>query len=414
MKEYRFDLREILKLLYVFMVLLMPFQVIVSTSIYTTVTPDEISYKYRDFYFSVLALPGVLYACYNSYKKTIDTHFEKIIILIFLKDIILRLFIGETDIIDYNYSLLIVLITAWSLCYIVCSDSDSIDELEKFIDLYFIVTFLSLLLRMLLGFDLDGRYGALGLSVGGSGFLAGIYVLFCVYYKEKGIRTNILCLLALFMLLVSGQRTSMIVTAFLSIFPSIISLLTIKHRYSGIRVFSFYLTMFSFVGIFVILFGLLLSMGYKIPGYEVFNRMLDSLFMSNNLSDDSLSGRLMSIEAALDILIENPIGITNNFYDLQYRMGLLGYPTFPHCTLLACSLLWSPMITAICFVTLLICSYKLARLKSKLYYILVYMIIMSIIWGGVFLDYPILFIELFFVAMAYMDIRRINSLNKRS
>ena len=88
-------------------------------------------------------------------------------------------------------------------------------RISRFIDTYVLLCLSSQILRAILGYSTDGGYGAIGLSVGGSGFLYSTYIVYLICARDISIRVIGLIGLALFGLLLTGQRTNI---AFLIIF----------------------------------------------------------------------------------------------------------------------------------------------------------------------------------------------------
>ena len=111
----------------------------------------------------------------------------------------------------------------------------------------------------------------------------------------------------------------------------------------------------------------------------------------------------------MKILEENMMGLSNDYYDLQYWMLQYGFPTYPHSTLLASILLWGPFCALFCTWYMCLLFYQLHKYKSQMRYVLMFLIIVSIIWGG-----PILVEPQFAVILIYLSIAKIKLITLRN
>lgn len=394
-----------LRYLYCLVILLLPLSVINITSFYSVSSPSEIWYKYKSFNFSVLIIPFIIYAmCIR--KKSYAIRFDIIIVAIAIKDIIFSFINGQNSLITFDFSLYLIMISAWALTVVVMKKVKNTNSVPgvAFFEAYFWVAFLTILVRLALGMTTDGRYGAIGLSVGGTGFFAGVYILYLIYVRPFTKNTPVFLILSFLVLVLSGQRTNLLFCIVFCALYAIRQFFLINNADATTNNKSLLLWGLLCVGIiFIIGLFLINEMGIHITDINYITRMFDAVekFLGGSLnSEDSVRGRLNSIDAGLQILKENPLGILNVFYDLQYRMTIFNYPTFPHCTLLACALLWSTPITIICEIWLISLLIKLSRMKSDMFWVILYMQVLLLFWGGPFLDFPMLFIVLLLLSMA--------------
>lgn len=405
------DKNTLLRNLYCLIILFLPVNVIAKTSFYSVTTPAAIWYKYRSFDFSFLVIPLVIYAF--TVKKTYAIPFHKVIIAIGIKDCIFYAAGFNNGAIPFDFSLYLILIISWAITVLVLKKGYANVKIpgEKFLDVYFVLAFLSMLLRLILHMTTDGRYGAIGLSVGGTGFFSAVYIIYCLYVHEYRKTTPLIISLAFLTLILSGQRTNLLFCILFCV-PYVIRNMFAKQTNAGNTKKTLLLWGMLFAGLILICILLFLDeLGIQIQGMEFITRTLDaaSKLVNRDLgTETSVEGRFLSLEAGKSILTKNVLGITNVFYDLQYRMTKLNYPTYPHSGILDCALLWSTPITLFCEFWLIRLLIKLARLSRGMFWVILYIQILMIVWGSPFLDYPMLFIVLLLLSIAKIDIASAN------
>ncbi|MBO4862290.1 MAG: hypothetical protein J5535_05290 [Firmicutes bacterium] len=406
--KVRYNLRDLVRYLLCMIVLFLPVAIIARTSFYSVTTPAAIWYKYKSFDFSILIVPVILIALFIV-RKSDAIRFHLVILAIAIKDIIFFALGLNNGAIPFDISMYLALIAAWAITVLAMKRNKEPVSApgERFFDWYFWLAFCSMLLRLALGMTTDGRYGAIGLSVGGTGFLAAIYFIYLLYVHKYNRFMPLALIVSFATLVLSGQRTNLFFCVLFCI-PYVLKKMVSKSN--GNRKKTMVLWGLAFFGIIVICAVIVLSeAGIKIAGMEYITRMIDAvtkLFNGNLNEEMSVEGRFQSIEAGLDILRERPFGITNVFYDLQHRMTLRNYPTFPHSGLLDCTLLWSTPIMLFCEIWLIKLMAGLAKKKSGMFWIVMYIQLIMIIWGGPFLEYPMLFIILLLLSMAKLITKR--------
>ena len=400
----RKDNISLVRYVYCMIILFLPVNVISRTSIYSVTTPDTIWYKYRSFDFSIFAIPLLIYA-FITVKSTFAIPFHKIIIAIGIKDVIFYVIGQNNTAIKFDFSLYLILIISWAITVIVLNGDYDDEEIpgERFLDCYFLLAFASIILRFMLRMTTEGRYGAIGLSVGGTGFFSAVYIIYILYVHEYKKTTPIILTMAFITLILSGQRTNLLFCILFCI-PYVILNMQSKRISVGNRRKALLLRVLLCIGLVAICAFLFLDeLGVEIQGMSFITRTLDSVsrLMNNDISGEaSVEGRYLSIEAGLSILKTNILGITNVFYDLQHRMTRLNYPTYPHSSCLDCALLWSTPITLFCELWLIRLLIKLARKRVGMFWVVLYIQILMLLWGSPFLDYPMLFIILLLLSMA--------------
>ena len=383
--------------LYCLVALILPINVINKTSFYTVISPSIITYHYKDFYNSFLLLP-VLIMSFFFLKDTRAIKFYYVIIAIMIKDFFLYKFKTSYNIIDFDINLYLVLLYSYALTVIVLRNKTNH---INFINSYYLVALLTMLLRFILNMSTDGRFGAIGLSVGGTGFLCGLYIVYLLYNHEVNKNIFILLVTSMIFLMLTGQRTN-IFCCFCFVLYFTISFFFKRHDailsnkfISLVLIFEISLVSLAVLFMFSNLSNLS-SSNYLTRVFAV----LQSDDIHSIRNEYSVLGRLNSIDAGISILKDSVLGISNVFYDLQYRMLENGYPTFPHSSLLSCLLLWSFPITIFCCFWIVNLLFSLYKMKNSLFCVVLYIFIMMIFWNGPFLDYQLLFIILYFLSIS--------------
>lgn len=392
-----------------FILLFMPLALTQITSIYTVETPSHILYKYTNFDFSVVAIPVIFLGVFKL-RKSKSIHFFYFTFMLLL----INAFLPYDDNVfkTANFEMFLIMLQAAALNYIVFSfDIDSpkskTDRAVLFLKVYFILCFLSTLLRLALGMSTDGRFGAIGLSVGGTGYFSAIMLLYLIYCEKYSFFNLFVTLCAFISLVLSGQRTCLFIFLVL-ILPYCVNIFfsTTRHTNNDIgrkKMQLLFIVMMSLLVFFTLILLLLVSMGMQLPGLSFVERVFDAVdnFLNGSLSQEgSVGGRFESIEAGLGVWVDNPIGIPNDFYSLQSRMCDYNYPTFPHCTLLDIILLWTLPVAIYVSGYCIKLWFILAKHHDELQWIMLFILIMSIIWGSPFTGIAQLFIELFFITLA--------------
>lgn len=394
--------------MYVFALLFLPVAVIGSTAIYSISSPDFINYKYLNYNFSILALPSIALAYFVKGKVQVIP-IGRIIVLILVWNVLHAIAVGNDVFSSFHIEMFLVMIQAWSLLILVFYTHRSVG-IHQFIDVYVLLCFLSQITRMLLDYSTDGRYGAVGLSVGGSGFLYSIYIVYLINCRDLNVKTIAMLGIALIGLILTGQRTSF---AFLVIFivPSVIGGVydlgrsARKTKREFIK-YLFLTLMFVLAFSLLLVISLLILIGYDFDYLPFINRgveAIDGAFSGNFGEISSVSGRVLSILTGIDVLLQNPWGLSNDFFDLQRNIESSGYPTFPHSTALSMLLLWSSPIAIFCFAYILKLWASLWLAGRNYHSVILFLICMSVFWGGPFLDYPFLFVLLFFVSLGVIE-----------
>ena len=257
------------------------------------------------------------------------------------------------------------------------------DILEKIILANAAITILS----WFLGFAIDYNNASVlrlnfpFLSSNETGFLCGIGILLALINKNQ---KNIL--IYVFVLFLTGSRGPVV---FL-----ILAYLLFQFR-------KYYINIFKLFSLKYFLLAILLSLAYflfsdKLSDYRSISGLLDLFINLNTLDfeDDSFSGRFSSILYGWELILQYPMGLSFCFNDVQINMDSLGYPTFPHSTLIYIYLTMGPLI---CFYLSynFLKSYRLDKVLNAP--IFTYIFLYLIFSGGAIVNFKfIFFISVFY------------------
>jgi hypothetical protein len=404
-----YDLVFYLALIYALIILTLPLEIISLTSFYASKSPEYINYSYFSYNYTFLYIPIILISFL--FRKRLKFYvFFNVFVGIFIFNVIYSLF-AENKVFEGNLALFYIFIIAESMTILIIYLFGK-SRIHEFLYIYVLVIFSSQMLRMALGYSELGRFSGMGLSVGTTGYVYAAFIVFMFYAKPNNFKNNVLIFVALIGLLLSGQRTNLIllfifmIPYFLIMMKNI--LLNRKVKKDEYHKALFSMLVFCILGAVLILIFIILASGVDLENFTILQRYIEvtQLIFSNSLSSDgSLIGRTFSLGAGLQILFENPFGISHDFYDLQHRMEELGYPTFPHHTLLSTLLLWSTPVALVAWYYLIKLFLRLSKLKSNLKYPLLYIIVANIIWGGPMLNFQMLFFNMLMISICYFNIK---------
>ena len=397
-----------MKLLFVFYVLsllFLPLAFVEYTSFYSAASPDYISYKYFHYHFSYLALPAIFFALVvRGYVDSVP--FWRLVLLIATWTTVHFFVFGNAIFSELRVEMFLILLQAESLVVLVlyaCKKKD----IGRFIDAYFVLLFLSQILRMGLAMSTEGRFGAIGLGVGGTGYFNALYCIYLLKCRKFNSQGAILFMASLLGLVLSGQRANLLLLVLFccSIFTGMLFRMLRKGSLSGTNAakYEFVVCVFVLTALATAILNLLFVISAldfnAVPFLARVVHIFDDL-LSGYAIDSSIHGRIESISSGVKILMENPLGLSNDFFDLQYAMQLRGYPTFPHSTLLSIMLLWSPFIALLALWWLVRLWRLLLRHHCAYHIIVLYILVSNTVWGGPYLNYAHLFVTLLFLSLA--------------
>lgn len=342
-----------INLFYVILILFMPNFIRNRTIIYSIdakgyIAPDpwNRSNPWLSYSFSILEIFAVLYSfiC-NKNKKIINL--IPVIAIIIVKEIV-RFIFGSTCIFQYgeigDYSMILSLLVGYG-CFLILTTKPIKMDIEDILDLIIIINFITQLLFVFTGRqnEYGGRYAALGSAVGAVGQMCFMYLMYFIFVRRSSKRSFFAITSCLLSLILSGSRSNLAFTLlFVILFAYKIrgGLEKNKKKRNAIL-------------ILVMAASILIPIIINIPSLSIFDKLFNRLesFVSEMFSenrsnyldsDSSFSGRIMSMKAGFNILIDNPFGVSSSTIDLQIRTQENGYYTFPHSTFLSYYLLWGP------------------------------------------------------------------------
>ena len=385
----------------ILLILFVPDDIFIFSSILDFKTPNVISYIWLDTSFSFIFIPFIFFI----FKKKINrTHMFLFIFwfTLLLWNLIKSLFYKSYLISNLNFELFYATFVAIVIICFVESKLKTFQSLQIFFEIFMISQIIGLFLSIILDAGLDGRFHPPNLDVGTTGLFLGIYFVFHLFVKEK---QNVYWLLIIFIsILLTGSRANVILPL---IFLVIYFFKKVKYIFSAKFVFVF---VFCFPLIYFINFSFI-SESFDIIEFFDFDRISNLIDMSQDGSineDTSLLGRLKSLDIGIEVLYQHPLGIFLSFIDLQYFMQMNGYPTFPHSTLLAFYLVMGPFFLIIIY-RLLKLLFSLHKEKSNFFYLILYLTIASIFFGGMFVNFKIFFFYLLVFKISKNSLKPIKS-----
>ena len=364
----------------ILLILFVPDDIFILSSILDFKTPNVIRYKWLDTSFSFIFIPFIFLILK---KKINGTHMLLFIFwfTLLLWNLIKSLFYKSYLISNLNFELFYATLIAIVIIIFVESKLKTFQSLQIFFEIFMISQIIGLFLGIILDAGFDGRFHPPNLDVGTTGLFLGIYFVFHLFVKEK---QNIYWLLIIFIsILLTGSRANVILPLIFLIFYFFKK---VKYIFS-IKFFVF--IVFCFPLIYFIDFSFF-SDNLDIIRFFNFDRISNLIDISK---DESFLGRLKSLEVGIEVLYQYPLGIFFSFIDLQWVMQMNGYPTFPHSTILAFYLVLGPFSLIIIYFLLKLL-FSLFKEKNNYFFLIFYLMIASIFFGGMFVNFKIFFFYL--------------------
>lgn len=390
---------------YAIILLILPNDVFISTSIYTFKTPADITYKWSDFYISYLYLPIVAYSVYLSIKdtlkgkkRTFELPLFAFLFFLFVKDLLYNALIDdymfENSCFEYYFEFLV----AFSLIKLFYFKSKNS---KKFIKLFIIFSFLNFCV-LLFGFftkhvsvngDYAYRYTGANLNQNATGYLFFLAASLVVIsnYKYKWF----LALLFFSGIILTGNRSGLMFSLF---FFAIYSLIRIN------RVVSFFKkpqNVFILLNVVIVSAIVLLAGTADVNNrlFEMINGVLKKGLLSYIKSDDA-SGvpRSIGFNIGMNLLSENWLfGSGLSAYSLQKLWTTSnGTSAFPHFDVMCLWMMFGVSTLLLLFVSLKSVIYFF---KTKnIYWLFGFSLLLkSFVDGGLWLNSK----NIFFIAYAF-------------
>lgn len=374
----------------IILLMLMPQAVFSLLPVYKSGTPSSIDYVFLDYRFGIIQ---VLVLCIGFYWSLVKKkkYLFTIFFIQFIREIIVLLAQDKSLFWTGAYEMYLCILVGISFVYIVYGTKDNPFTVFKLILVSNILpVFLSYCLRLN---EIEGRYNGSNLDVGATGFLCAITFFVFFFNEKKNIEDWIVIGGALIALFLSGSRMDLLLVI---VFTGVIIVKSMFNKRAPFIV--------NTIRLILISAGFLVAIVFLVRNIQLEERY--NLVNRDAVEEDgSFIGRMLSLEAGLDILKEHPTGISGYFINLQQEMNKRDYPTFPHSSVLTGYLVYGPV-----FIVLILCLIRLIikmRLINKLYFTsLLYLLISSTISGGIVFNFKILFLYGMLISLALAEKKR--------
>lgn len=297
---------------------------------------------------------------------------------------LLRFLCGFSNIIYYNdFSLILSLLEGYG-CYLILTKDKIKFDLEFLIDSIIIFNFLTQIMFVLTGRQIEsgGRYAALGSGPGAVGTMCAQFLLYYVFARKTDKRNLFVFVASILSLILSGSRTNLLLTI-------IFIIIFIFKVNSGMSLSEGKKTAIKtlLVGL-IMLIPFLSSMTNTLSIFDqVIERLEDSLQATtgrNNTyfeEDGSMIGRQLSFVAGYETFKENPLGLSTSTIDLQVETIKHGFHSFPHSTLFSFFFLWG-VAALFCYFKILKYLFISIKKKHPIWVLLLYIAVSMVFYGS--------------------------------
>lgn len=371
------------------------------TAIKNFYPPENIIYKIFFFHFSYLFTPIILYGVYLYWKENeyMQSNIFIFLMCIFIKDLILTLLGNSYLFINMSWELYGQMLVSISSVCIIFSKNKSSDELLKFWETFSIITIITLIISIITGIGTTAwtgnRYHASNLTYGETGLLIGLFITYLLCVKDNQYKF-IYSGISLVLLIATGSRKDIIyvlIVYVIYILNNVTSIknLKIKTTFKSLAIHFF---MVLLVGGMIIIRGndLLEKLEVERTMNAINGLLTEGIHYI--IEDSSGEGRIESIKSGIDVIKDNPLGVTFSFYNSQENMQLKQYPTFAHVSVIFYYIILGPLGIYI-FYQYIKNYYHLNKIHNNFKYIYLYFIIYNCISGGALLNFKILISNIF-------------------
>ncbi|WP_346885436.1 O-antigen ligase family protein [Clostridium sp. UBA4395] len=291
-----------------------------------------------------------------------------------------------------------MLVSISSVC-LIFSKNKSSDELLKFWETFSIITIITLIISIITGIGTTAwtgnRYHASNLTYGETGLLIGLFITYLLCVKDNQYKF-IYSGISLVLLIATGSRKDIIyvlIVYVIYILNNVTSIknLKIKTTFKSLAIHFF---MVLLVGGMIIIRGndLLEKLEVERTMNAINGLLTEGIHYI--IEDSSGEGRIESIKSGIDVIKDNPLGVTFSFYNSQENMQLKQYPTFAHVSVIFYYIILGPLGIYI-FYQYIKNYYHLNKIHNNFKYIYLYFIIYNCISGGALLNFKILISNIF-------------------
>lgn len=375
-------------------------------SIYSAQSPSYVPYRWLDYHFSALFFIPIILGIICAYRNRRMWGFVLIAAILIRSYIISQTRYGETHNMFYMKEYEIVLTLLVGIClyewfrYVIGNEYNF--SLNKFFLYFVLIHVLSQLVAVAFSINkLVDRYNAINLDVETTGYICGFAFIYFLTSAKTLKHRNLLLIIFMLGGLLSGSRTSLLLSV-----VALIIYWILKPKHSNVRI-----NVYLFIGIMLAIIVILVVMLIK-PDLinSFFNTRLSAIARFSNIlqkrSDSSVEGRSQSIMVGFNIIQKNPGGGDAYFTQLQVWTNQEGYPTFPHSTVLTYYILLGPVILipmVIYAIHNTVKRIKANRSKSSLQIVmcLLYFYSFFVVTGAPIVNYKVVFIYLLVYEMCF-------------
>lgn len=367
---------------FILLVLLLPDDVFGLLAVYSSKTPNSIDYKWLDYRYGiiyfVISIIGIILVL-----RRWQIGLFLVVFVILLREVLIAITGNASLFFEGAYEMYLSMFVGYSLLIMAVFFLKDQLNLEWLFGLFLISNMLTIFLQYVLGRggNEDGRYYCTNLDVGGSGVLCVLCILYLFFISRKTIINYIFVYLSFVGLWLTGSRSNL---AFLLLIFTIYyagNIATGRWKRIGDK-------RFVVILIPVLLIIILLCIN---SSFVENNRMVTTLSGESFEDDSSVLGRTASILAGFDIIQKHWWGISGFFVNLQREMTVRDFPTFPHSTFVALYILFGPIILALYYYWLILLWKMKNKLNNGYFWIIVYLIVSTIVYGGPIVNFKIYF-----------------------
>lgn len=395
-------------------ILILPSAVFSLGSVYESLTPGAISYNWLNYEFGILQLVILVIGILE-----IICQRQGVAVIIFsialIREIFLFFVYDNSIFTDSAYEMYLTILVGYSLFLIARRYLNKFKLLDKFYGLFLITNMITIYINVAMGgrgttsteaelAHIEGRYHASNLDVGGTGTLCLLCIIYLYFSEMKNVYRYPLILLSIIGLILSGSRSAVVFIIILMGYYLLKSLLqSLKKSTMKVHITTLYKIIVAVVlGSIIAIFAFSnLSFIFTHIDLQRFEALLS---VASASSDSSVQGRFTSIADAIDIIINNPLGISGYFVNLQTEMIMRGFPTFPHSSLLSNYILFGPIIFGVYFIW----GYFLGKEKkynNKYFWIILYYTVSTIAFGGPTVNFKVIFAMILSTYLAFKSLR---------
>lgn len=389
-------------ILFTLLLLFVPDEVFYETSLFQFTTPQIINYNWLESSASFLFFPFFMLVIKNNINKKVFFLFFFIISL-FIWNLVKSYFVESFLMSNLNFELFYGLTIGVLLISYITRIVITSERLELFFEIFIYTQILGLLIGVVLDAGFDGRFHPPNLDVGTTGLFLGVFFVYLLFVKSK---VNYIVIFLVFgCIILTGSRSN-IILPFIFLFYFFINkikkIMNLKNiLIIGCLVFSIFIFFRNHLSLLSEL---------EFMDLDRISALYEMATSGGVVDDNSFIGRIESIRVGLKVLNQNPLGVFFSFIDLQWNMQINGYDTFPHSSFLAFYLVFGPFFVVIVFRFLLI-FYKLIKFQSNYSFVFLYIIIYSIFFGGLFVNFKIFFFYLLIFYLGLSTLKKRNDIN---